>query len=801
MLSIGRLSLGQEAYYLEEVLDGAEDYYVHVGEAPGRWLGRGAAGLGLEGRVGTGDLRAVLAGRRPDTDEPLRATRASRPGMDLTLSAPKSISMVWGLGDEAMAESVVACHDRAVDDAIEYLERHACRVRRGHWGAEVCEADGFVGAAFRHRTSRAGDPALHTHVLIANMAEGPDGRWTALDNRELYRHGRTAGFVYQAVLRYELARSTGLLFEEVAQGHADVAGVPPALRREFSHRRQEIVAAMERQGAVSAKGAQAATLDTRLTKGEHVSEPELRGRWAARAHEFGFDVDELPRLLRTPVLDVGEADLAELLTESHATFVRRDLVRALAQEATQGASLDELERGADAMVVGPHAVAVADGRWTTPEMLALERRTVELAAAPAPPAGIVAGSAAERALDARPSLGTDQRHVVQAIVTSGRPLDIVIGPAGTGKTFSLDAAREAWESSGYRVLGTSLAARAAAELQHGAGITSQTIDRLRTRLAQGYERLDERTVLVIDEAGMVGTRRLAAMVEDARAGGAKVVLVGDPKQLPEIDAGGLFSSLAHRLGYAELTENRRQLDPEERAAVAELRLGHVEAALARMQRRGSVITADNADQLRDGLVGDWYAARDRGDDVLMVAARRSTVADLNERARQLLVARGELGEEVLAAGGLSFAVGDEVLALRNDYGLGVLNGSRGTVASATNDALKVELADGRTVEVPVDYVDAGHLMHAYAATVHKSQGVTCYRVFVLGDDTFTIETAYTSLTRGRHGNQLYLVAPEQELGHGLQPELDPVASFKAALHRSGAKTAAIDHIEPAGVDL
>jgi conjugative relaxase-like TrwC/TraI family protein len=801
VLSIGRLSLGQEAYYLDEVLGGAEDYYLHVGEAPGRWLGRGAGGLGLEGRVGTDDLRAVLAGRRPGTDEPLRATAASRPGMDLTLSAPKSISLVWGLGDEAMAEAVVACHDRAVDDAIEYLERHACRVRRGHWGAEVCEADGFVGAAFRHRTSRAGDPALHTHVLIANMAEGPDGRWTALDNRELYRQGRTAGFVYQAVLRHELARSTGLLFEEVAQGHADVAGVPPALRREFSHRRQEIVAAMERQGAVSAKGAQAATLDTRLTKGEHVSEPELRGRWAARAHEFGFEVDELPRLLRTPVLDVNEGDLAELLTESHATFVRRDVVRALAQEATQGASLDELERGADAMVVGRHAVAVADGRWTAPEMLALERRTVELAAAPAPPAGVVSGGAVERALDVRPSLGTDQRQVVQAIVTSGRPLDIVIGPAGTGKTFSLDAARGAWESSGYRVLGTSLAARAAAELQHGAGIASQTIDRLRTRLAQGYERLDERTVLVIDEAGMVGTRRLATMVEEGRAGGAKVVLVGDPKQLPEIDAGGLFSSLAHRLGYAELTENRRQLDPEERELVAELRLGHVEAATARMQRHGSVITADNADQLRDGLVGDWYAARIRGDDVLMVAARRSTVADLNERARQLLLARGEFGDEVLDAGGLSFAVGDEVLALRNDYGLGVLNGSRGTVASATKDALKVELADGRTVEVPIDYVDAGHLTHGYAATVHKSQGVTCDRLFVLGDDTFTIETAYTSLTRGRLSNHLYLVAPGQELGHGLQPELDPVASFKAALHRSGAKTAAIDHIEPAGVDL
>jgi len=801
VLSIGRLSLGQEAYYLEEVLAGAEDYYLHVGEVPGRWLGRGAERLGLEGEVGTDDLRAVLAGRRPSTDEELRSTKTSRPGMDLTLSAPKSISVVWGLGDPATAEAVVACHDRAVDEAIEYLERHACAVRRGRGGAEVCEADGFVAAAFRHRTSRAGDPALHTHVLVANMAEGPDGRWTALDSRELYRHGRTAGFVYQAVLRYELARSTGLLFEEVAQGHADVAGVPPVLRREFSHRRQEIVAAMERHGAVSAKAAQAAALDTRLTKGDHVSEPELRERWAARAEAFGFDVGALPTLVRTPVLDVDDAELAKLLTESHATFVRRDVVRALAQAATQGASLDELERGADAMLAGGHAVEVAEGRWTTPEMLALERRTVELAASPATPAGVANSAAVDRALEGRPSLGPDQRQVVRGVTGSGRPVDIVIGPAGTGKTFSLDAAREAWQASGYRVVGTSLAARAAAELQHGAGIASHTIDRLRMRLAQGYERLDDRTVVVIDESGMVGTRRLAAMVEESRAAGAKVVLVGDPKQLPEIDAGGLFASLAQRLGYAELTENRRQLDPEERAMVAELRLGHVEAAMTRMQRHGTVITADNADALRDGLVGDWHTARARGDDVLMVAARRSTVADLNERARQLLLAGGEIGDDVLDAGGRSFAVGDEVLALRNDYRMGVLNGSRGRVLSATGDALVVKLASGPTVEVPVDYIVAGHLTHGYAATIHKSQGVTCDRLFVLGDDTFTIETGYTSLTRGRLSNQLYLVAPEAEMTHGPQPELDPVACFKAALHRSGAKTAAIDHIEPAGVDL
>ncbi len=803
MLSIGKLSLGQEAYYLEEVLDGAEDYYVNLGEAPGRWVGTGAARLGLEGKVEADDLRSVLAGRRPGSDEPVRATRTALPGVDLTLSAPKSVSLVWGLGDEQMSNAVVACHDRAVDSAIEYLARHACHVRRGHGGVNVCDAEGFVGAAFRHRTSRAGDPALHTHVLLANMAEGPDGRWASFTkpscgtssprNRDRPRHPRS--------LRPR-SNGWGLLFEEVAQGHADVAGVPADLRRAFSQRRQEILATMERHGASSAKGAQAATLDTRLPKTEHVSEPELRRRWEAQAAGFEFEVERLPLLARTPVLAVDDDELAKRLTEAHATFVRRDVVRTLAQSATQGASLKEIEEGTDKFCASERAVEVIDGRWTTPEMLVLEQQTVELAAADAVRTGVVPVSVVSSAIAMRPSLGQDQQEAVRAIVLSGRPVDVLIGPAGTGKTFSLDAARQAWEKAGYRVIGASLAARAAAELEHGAGIPSQTIDRLRLRLVQGTERFDERTVLVLDEAGMIGTRRLADMIAEARSEGAKVVLVGDPKQLPEIEAGGLFAALAHRLGYAELTENRRQQDPEERAVASELRLGHVEGAVTRLRRHGRVVTADNADQLRDGLVGDWYAARANGDDVLMIAARRSTVSDLNERARELLSARGDLGETVLDAGGRSFAVGDQVLALRNDYGVGVLNGSRGVVVeSARDDGLSVKLADGRIVVVPHAYLDEGHLTHGYAATVHKSQGVTCDRLLVLGDETFTIETGYTSLTRGRLSNHLYVFAPEPEIGHGLEAEVDPLRSFTDALHRSGAKTAAIDHIEPPAVDL
>jgi conjugative relaxase-like TrwC/TraI family protein len=800
-MSVGRLAKDQETYYLSEVLEGREDYYLDPGEAPGRWTGSLAGELGLAGVVEGDDLRALLAGRDPRSWGALRESVATLPGFDLTLSTPKGISVAWALADRDTAERIVSAHDRAVDSAIAYLESNATRVRRGHAGAELVDADGFLAAAFRHRTSRAGDPQLHTHVLVANMSRGPDGRWTALDSRSIYRHARTAGFVYQAVLRDELARSLGFLFEEVENGHADIAGVPIELRRHFSKRRREITAEMERQGATSARGAQVATLATRQAKSERLSEAALRERWVEAARPFDFTVEELPRLVRSPVIDAPDTDIAARLTEHDATFSRRDVVRAVAQAATQGASLDAIEARSDEFLASEQVIPLAPERWTTPEILALEERTVALAASGERSGrGLALEIAVAAAVADRPSLGADQRVAVESVTCSGNTLDVVIGPAGTGKTFLLDAAREAWESSGYRVIGASLAARAAAQLRAGSGIESQTADRLLLRIGQGRERLDAQTVLVVDEAGMLGTRRLAALVAEASANGAKVVLVGDPRELPEIDAGGLFAGLATRLGFVELTENRRQHDPVEREVAAELRGGLVADAMARLQRHGEVTIAENADRLRDGLVGEWHAARARGEDVLMIAGRRAAVADLNERARELRLANGELGSEVFAMDDRCFAIGDEVLANRNDYSRGLMNNDRGVLVGAADEALIVQLADGREVEVRFSYVEEGHLSHGYATTVHKGQGVTCDTVLVLGDDSFTNETAYTALTRGRLRNELFLVTTVSEEHHGTVRGQDPLAAFTDAIARSGAKTAAID-FEPPALDL
>ena len=342
MISIGKLRNAD--YYEREVVDGAEDYYVGSGEAPGRWVGSLAAELGLDGNVDGDQLRALFELRHPFTDEALLSTRATKPGFDVTISAPKSVSVLWALGDAETPATVVDSLWSAVDDTRRYLEANACSVRRGHAGVEVEDGAGFVGAAFLHRTSRLADPGLHVHLLVINATHDADGRWTALDGRAVYRERYTADAVFQSSLRHALASDPGYLFAEPDRhGVAEIAGVPAGVRRAFSQRRIVIEAEMARHGVTTAEGARIATLDTRPPKGEAIEEDELRRRWAQRARQLGFSIDDVPTMRRDPRVVRTPADIARRVTESDAYFTRGDIVRSVATGATQGATLDQIE--------------------------------------------------------------------------------------------------------------------------------------------------------------------------------------------------------------------------------------------------------------------------------------------------------------------------------------------------------------------------------------------------------------------------------------------------------------------------
>jgi conjugative relaxase-like TrwC/TraI family protein len=773
---------GAAGYYLEVIVGGVEDYYLAPGEAPGRWIGPAAADLGLHGMVRPEDLEALFAGNDPASGARV-ATWLTRPGYDLTLSAPKSVSLLWALGDDRVAARVRQAHDEAVDAAIAYLDTGACVVRRGEGGRFRFPGTGLIAAGFRHRTSREGDPQLHTHVVVANMTRGPDGEWSSLFGTMLYRHARAAGCIYQAVLRRHLVERLGVRFGPVTKGYADVEGIDSEARRAFSRRRIAIERSMVEHGVRSRRGAQVATLDTRPDKPTPMTEEALRAAWRERAGEMGVDVRAaLGRPGSVVAISGSDDELARALTGKDASFERRRVVEAVAQSARNGLLLEEITGRVDDFLTSDQAVALPTGRWTTPEMLALESEALDLASTTIPRRA-PGDDLVNDAIAARPSLSSEQRRAIRHLATADS-VSLVVGHAGAGKTFALDAVRAAWQAAGHDVIGCSLSARAARQLEASAGIRSDTADKLIAELDTGRRALRPGSVVVVDEAGMLGSRRLVRLLRHTSQTGGKLVLVGDPKQLPEIDAGGLFAALARHVGHAELTENRRQHDRRERRAARELRDRNVEQALLRLSRAGRLSTDDNADALRDRLVQDWHLEARAGADAVMLAVHRSDVADLNRRARSGLAAAGDLGETLMTIGDLQFARGDRVMALRNDRRLGLLNGMVGTVAGTAGTGLLVRTAAGDR-EIPLRYIAKGHLTHAFAVTVHKAQGLTCDVALLLGDDTLFAEAGYTGITRGRQRNQLYVVRAED--GDGLNP-------LRRALQRSAAKQTAIEQL-------
>ena len=443
--------------------------------------------------------------------------------------------------------------------------------RRGAGGAVVIAGRGLIGAAFRHRTSRAGDPQLHTHVLVANLVLGADGRWGTLDGRRIYAHAKTAGYLYEPRLRALLTRELGFEWGPVRNGIADVDGVPPAVRRAFSRRRAEIEAEMARRGATSAGAAQVAALATRRAKDYGVAPERLVPEWRERAAALGLDAAAVRALVgraRPRRLDGGEVDARAATArragradggavDVHAARRAAGARRASCRPAPTSGSR-ELERLADRFLGSERVVVLADGERRG-EVVGVDGRVVGRArdgaavldarAARARAAGarlrattrrargcgVGRESAVERALRRRPTIADEQATMVRRLVLDGDGVAVVVGQAGTGKTFALAAAREAWEGSGYRVR------RRGAGAAGGDRARGRRRDRehehrgvARGAPAAAVAALPRRSVLVIDEAGMVPTRALAEIVDhvercrgEARPGRRRSAAAGD----------------------------------------------------------------------------------------------------------------------------------------------------------------------------------------------------------------------------------------------------------------------------------
>ncbi|HEX2096561.1 MAG TPA: MobF family relaxase [Solirubrobacterales bacterium] len=670
MLSIGKLGKGQERYYLDKVAEGAEDYYSGEGEQAGQWLGDAAEDLGLSGDVEAAQLEAMLTGRSPVDGEPLVGMRGvpssgSVPGFDLTFSAPKSVSLLWGLGGPVAAVEVKAAHREAVGAALDYMQREACWTRRGAGGSEFVKGNGYLAAGYVHRSSRAGDPQLHTHVLIANATKGPDGRWTRLYHPAIYDHAKTASYIYEAHLRHELTRRLGVEWQPTRKGIAEIAGVADEHLRAFSTRRQQI---LEAAGAdASARSMQVAALTTRQPKERDVGRGELLERWRSRAQEIGldreaiartFDPDAALRIERSDAPAVSAAQLGRAVTASASHFDRREAIQAVADSLPQGAPGAEVERLADAYLASGSVIQIAETakgpRYTTRHIWELEREALAAAErmrsqGPTPAGELIAA----RVIGARPTLKDDQREMVRRLLTGGEGVAVVIGEAGSGKTFAIVAAADGWAQAGIELRAAAPTWRAA-NVMRAEGLSALSIASLLLALDraehEGGEGLPRESVLLIDEAGMVDSATLARLVSHAEAAGAKLVLVGDPEQLGEIEAGGLFRALAERgeaIHLDEVIRHRRELD---RDAAKRIRAGEGREALSLYRSSERVTVAPNAEERREAMVRDWHQSFERGEDAVMVAKRNAEVARLNEIAREVRRQAGALGDSEIEVG-------------------------------------------------------------------------------------------------------------------------------------------------------
>ncbi|HWG74112.1 MAG TPA: MobF family relaxase [Acidimicrobiales bacterium] len=792
------------AYHRSTVLGRADDhpgqalaYYASRGETPMRWGGSGATALGLDGEVTPEAYEAVFGpggARHPGTGGRLACTR--RPGMELVISAHKSVAELGVIG---RAEDMHQIMDAERDATLDYLDRVVGQVggRRGRAGTPTATS-GLAYAHTRHATSRAGDPCPHDHVLIANVIEMLDalGGWKAADTTLWREHLHAATMVGRvAAARQAMELGYGIEPDRGPSGklrHWRVAGVPDEVCQVHSKRAAEIDAECKRRGQDSHRARGVAARATRAAK-DHQGEGELLGRWRAELAAVDWPVERLAASIgqaaarRRPVPRLRLQDLRRLVATvtdgggelaRRKVFSRRQVIVELAP-LLFGQRPAMVEAIADRVLADPDVIplvgvtgarervhALASTLATESAIAAGIDRQVTRQDGPAAPTETVEAAIADAEASLGGSLSAEQRSAALAIATSGRGGEIVVGVAGAGKTTMLAVVASAFESSGHRVVGTATSGQAARTLGAEARIgESRTLASLTWRLDHHRLALDERTVIILDEAGSTDDTSLLRLTAHVEAAGAKLVLVGDDHQLGPVGPGGALAALIGRHPDAlhRLTQNRRQADPDERTALGELRDRDVSEALAWYRRAGRIHTEDRADAVQ-AAVDAWATDTAGGAAVGLYAWRRANVAELNVRARFWMADSGRLsGPELVCPGGTAYRAGDHVVALAPDLDRSLVTSQRAVVVAVDPavGALTLRTTDGRQVRLAGEDAGADRLGYGYATTVHRAQGETVDRAHLFADGGGR-ELAYVAMSRARQTTHVWTVADDPD---------------------------------------
>ena len=896
-------------------------YYSEVGTPPGRWIGSGVAAFG-EGQLKSGmpvteEQLALLIGMGRDpltgaqlgrayptyegltdridervaaldpgltredciaetakieAEETALGMRHAVAGFDLTFSVPKSVSVLWGVADAATQERIVEAHHAAVADVVAFLEREVAATRAGIADSDGAVAQvgvtGIAAVAYDHFDSRAGDPQLHTHVVVANKVRTLiDGRWRSLDGRPVFASRVGLSEHYNAVLADRLVRDVRVEWElrhRAADRNSrwEIVGISDELIGEFSNRTREIELKKDQLIAeyVARHGRQPslpvivelraqATLATRPAK-QVRSLVDLTADWRQRTSDhLGRDATTWAGTLlaseaQTPAADdvplkAIEAIAADvvasvgvkravwnhwnLMAEASkqtmdlrfATTADREAVVAMIVDAAQvrSVSLTPPE-----LAISPVSFQREDGtsvfrprhstKFTSRAIVEAEQRLLDRSEAgraptvrPAVLARVVRHSQGE--------LSIQQRTALESITTSERQVDLLVGPAGAGKTTTMRGLRSAWITEHGRgsVIGLAPSAAAAAALADDLGVVCDNTAKWLTEYDLGRAELRAGQLVIIDEAALAGTATLDRITGIAEAAGAKVLLVGDPHQLQSVEAGGAFALLLHcRKDVPELREIHRFINTWEKHASLALRRGEVEVISTYL--RQDRIREGATDEMLDQAYEAWRADSDAGRASILVTESSHTVRALNERARaERLVQEGATDEQEIELGdGSRASIGDIVITRRNNRTLRtagrgwVKNGDRWRIADIRRDgAIVVARLDPRrrdSAVLPPEYV-VQHLDLGYAVTAHRAQGVTVDTSHVVVTPATTRENLYVAMSRGRESNIAYVALDLPDDSHN-PPEVENLTArtvlFGVLQHR-GATLGALQTLE------
>ncbi|QZN92018.1 MobF family relaxase [Idiomarina abyssalis] len=775
MLSIQTLGKATESkvnYYTELA---SSSYYTEAQEPEGCFYGELARKLKLSNKSVSNDILSALSrGYSPKGKALVKnAGDEHRMGFDLTFSAPKSVSVCFGLADETLRTQIQEAHDKAVKRALNYIECQLIQTRHGFEDdgrRHFTKTENALFALFEHGSSRSNDPALHTHAILLNFTQLADSSFRCLEVPELFRHKKVLGALYRCELAQQMAQ-LGLTVEK-DESFFKVSKVPARLVQIFSKRSNQISELLEKSGfsKASAKLKQTAALFTRSKK-QTVSREQLYQNWREEAQsELGKSWTPESTLRKESVserLDVKE--FLDELTEKNAIFQEKDVLESLLikyQHMGRGADaafhmFNQLLRSKDYIKQINHPTEGIC--YTTQRQYLLEKRFYENALAYSD-TSFVSNEEREAQTITFKKLNEEQRQAYSYLTNDESSLKLLNGAPGTGKSFLLRAVKEHYGNT--PILGCALAASAANELEKSSDIKSQTLDSLLMELDTGKKELKQHSMIVVDEAGMVGIKKLNRLLNYARETHSKLIMVGDYNQLSPIECGFAFKNLLNNTKSASLRNIQRQRSQQDIDNIRLIEHGESQEVLKNLSERGLFTFDTDQTRCKFQLVEHWHSGTNQNyKESLILASTRHDVDELNLIARAKLHEENELSDIETSFSNhdgktLTVAEGERVMFRANNRELEVQNGTTGTIKTITQHRhskhrhVEVILDSGR--ELKFTTADYNALEYAYAMSIHKSQGKTVDRSFVWLNEVFlNKELNYVQMSRARNSTHTF----------------------------------------------